>query len=58
MRPELTQIEGWEDRLAECGPAGNPTSLADLNDDLQNFLLENKETIQSLIDQAIDDKKA
>ena len=54
----LKQIEGWEGRLAECSTAGNPTKLADINDDLRNFLLENQETIQPLIDQALAGKEA
>ena len=48
----LEQIEGWEDLLADCGPAGNPTQLADLNADLRDFLLDNRATIEPLIQEA------
>lgn len=54
----LKQIEGWEDRLAECKNTGNPTRLADIDESLRDFLLENTATIQPLIDQAIADKDA
>ena len=48
----LKKIEGWEDRLAECSTAGNPTKLTEINDDLRNFLLENGETLNTLIKEA------
>ena len=54
----LMQIEGWEDRLAECKNTGNPTRLADVDESLRDFLLENAGTIQPLIDQALADKDA
>ena len=54
----IKQIEGWEDRLAECKNTGNPTRLADVDESLRDFLLENTATIQPLIDQAIADKDA
>ena len=52
----IKAIEGWEDRLAECGDMGNPTRLADIDESLRDFLVENQETIQPLIDKAIADK--
>ena len=52
----IKAINGWEDRLAECSNTGNPTRLADIDESLRNFLLENYETIQPLIDQALADK--
>ena len=54
----LKQIEGWEDRLAECKNTSNPTRLADIDESLRDFLLENAATIQPLIDQALADKDA
>ena len=54
----LERIEGWEEQLADCGPAGHPQTLADVNDDLRDFLLDNHATIQPLLDQAIRDKDA
>jgi len=48
----LKKIEGWEDRLAECSTAGNPTKLTEINDDLRDFLLENGETLNTLIKEA------
>ena len=51
----LKQIEDWEEKLAECSTSGNPTDLTELNDDLRDFLLNNRETIQPLIDQALTD---
>ena len=54
----IKQIEGWEDRLAECKNTGNPTRLADVDESLRDFLLENTATIQPLIDQALADKDA
>ena len=47
----LMQVEGWEDRLAHCRTAGNPTSIHELDGDLGDFLLENRWTIQPLIEQ-------
>lgn len=52
----IKAIEGWEDRLAECGDMGNPTRLADIDESLRDFLVENQETIQPLIDKSIADK--
>ncbi len=52
----LKAIEGWEDRLAECSNTGNPTRLADVDESLRDFLVENVGTIQPLIDQALADK--
>ena len=52
----IKQIEGWEDRLAECSNTGNPTRLADIDESLCDFLVENVGTIQPLIDQALADK--
>ena len=51
----LKQIEDWEEKLAECSTSGNPTDLTELNGDLREFLLNNRETIQPLIDQALAD---
>jgi hypothetical protein len=51
-------IDGWEDRLAECSNKGNPTRLADIDESLRDFLMENYQTIQPLIDQALADKDA
>ena len=51
-------IDGWEDRLAECQNTGNPTRLADIDESLRDFLMENYQTIQPLIDQALADKDA
>ena len=53
----LKQIEDWEEKLAECSTSGNPTDLTELNDDLREFLLNNRETIQPLIDQALADNR-
>ena len=52
----IKAIEGWEDRLAECSNTGNPTRLAEIDASLRDFLVENQETIQPLIDQALADK--
>ena len=52
----LKQIDGWEERLAECSTSGHPTNLGELNEDLREFLMGNLDTIQPLIDQAIADK--
>ena len=54
----IKAIEGWEDRLAECSNTGNPTRLADIDESLRDFLVENHQTIQPLIDQALADKNA
>ncbi len=51
----LKKIEGWEDRLAECSTAGNPTTLTEVNDDLRNFLLENGEPLNTLIKEATEE---
>ena len=51
----LKQIEDWEEKLAECSTSGNPTELTELNDDLRDFLLNNRGTIQPLIDIALAD---
>ena len=48
----LKRIEDWEERLADCGPAGHPETLADLNDDLRDFLLNNRASIEGLIQEA------
>ena len=53
----LKQIEDWEEKLAECSTSGNPTDLTELNGDLREFLLNNRETIQPLIDQALADNR-
>ena len=53
----LKQIEDWEGQLAECSSSGNPTELTELNDDLRDFLLNNRGTIQPLIDQALADNR-
>ncbi len=52
----LKQVKGWEEKLAECSTEGNPTQLADINDDLRQFLVDNLTTIQRLIDKARADK--
>ena len=51
----LKQIEDWEEQLAECSTSGNPTDLTEINDDLRNFILNNRGTIQPLIDKALAD---
>lgn len=48
----LERIEDWEEQLADCGPAGHPETLADLNDDLRDFLLNNRESIEGPIQEA------
>ena len=48
----LKRIEDWEEQLADCGPAGHPETLADLNDDLRDFLLNNRSSIEGLIQEA------
>ena len=48
----LKRIEDWEEQLADCGPAGHPETLADLNDDLRDFLLNNRASIEGLIQEA------
>ena len=53
----LKQIEDWEGQLAECSSSGNPTELTELNDDLRDFLLNSRGTIQPLIDQALADNR-
>ncbi len=48
----LKRIEDWEEQLADCDPAGHPETLADLNDDLRDFLLNNRASIEGLIQEA------
>ena len=45
----IKKVDGWEDKLAECSSAGNPDSIDDINNDLQNFLVENRATIEPLL---------
>ena len=52
----IKQVDSWEEKLCECSTEGNPTELYQLNEDLRNFLLDNRGTIQPLIDQATRDK--
>ena len=49
----LTQVDGWEEQLADCSTEGNGTTMQSLNQDLQKFLTNNVGTIQKLIDEAI-----
>ena len=48
----LKRIGDWEEQLADCGPAGHPETLADLSDDLRDFLLNNRSSIEGLIQEA------
>ena len=48
----IKQVADWEWELSNCSTEGNPTRLADLNDDLRDFLLNNRETLDPLIKEA------
>ncbi len=52
----IKEVDNWEWELANCSSEGNPTELAEINDDLRDFILNNHNTIQTLIDKAIADK--
>lgn len=54
----IKEIDDWEYELSQCSTSGHPTELADINDNLRDFLLNNHATIQPLLDQAIRDKDA
>ena len=45
----IKKVEGWEDKLSKCSTAGNPDTIDDINDDLRNFLFENRATIEPLL---------
>ena len=53
----IKQVPDWELELASCSTKGNGTSMLTLNEDLRNFLLNNQNYMQPLIDQAIEEKK-
>ena len=45
----IKKVEGWEDKLSKCSTAGNPDTIDDINNDLHNFLFENRATIEPLL---------
>lgn len=53
----IKQVDDWEEQLADCSTMDNGDSVDKLNDNLKDFLLNNFEKIQPLIDQAVGEKK-
>ena len=52
----IKQVDNWEWELSNCSTEGNPARLADVNEDLRNFLLNNRDTLDPLIKQAKADR--
>ena len=45
----IKKVDGWQDKLSKCSTAGKPDTIDDINDDLRNFLFENRATIEPLL---------